>query len=436
MAIGEGSQPGQASSPLQWLGDVLWPDGQARLIPGSSTGSVVGGGHEEVKVGLRWWASPNASSAEILIPAQSRLAARTAVRRYHDGFTLRRRVRSWAAETIMAVPGLAPHLLDRQLVTVDGRATDGVLCQLAEALSARHRDLRELHVAVSLARPKSNRKPVLQLIDENGRCLGWAKVGWNPWTTRLVANEARWLQAGCRHPLIMPRLLDELTIGGRQVVITSGAGPSRWPRRMSGLDPDLILAVADLGPRDRVRVCDSPWWASVEQVRSVATPSESRAIDQVVAATDGLLFDIGAWHGDLTPWNIMSASGPPVDGRRFWSRAGGVVRQVIDWEFAAEGVPVGFDLCHYHTQVGAEMKGMTADQALDHSARLSPQGLAAIGVDPHNRIAVFRLYLVELIRRTLALRSAGMPVDALTQGAAAVRRIRVDPVAEPVNVSA
>jgi hypothetical protein len=97
--------------------------------------------------------------------------------------------------------------------------------------------------------------------------------------------------------------------------------------------------------------------------------------------------------------------------------------QVIDWEFAAEGVPLGFDLCHFHTQVGVEMKGLSARVALDRSARLSPQGLALLGVDPHNQINVYRLYLVELIRRTLALRAAGMSVDRVEQGEAATDRI-------------
>jgi hypothetical protein len=359
------------------------------------------------------------------MPASSPAAARTAVRRYHNGFTLRRRARSWAAELVMAVPGLAGRLLSRRVVSVDGPATDGLLCHLAELLVADRPNLTELHVAVTLGRPKSNRKPVLQLIDQNGVCLGWAKIGWNDWTNRLVANEARWLRAGPRPPLVTPGLIGELTLDGRQVVIAGAAVAGRLPRRNRALDPRLVDAVADLGTRDRVRLTETPWWASVQKVRAVATLSEDRAIDQVAGAAGSLLFDIGAWHGDLTPWNIMTAA--PL-GRG----PAGRLHHVIDWEFAADGVPVGFDLCHYHTQVATELKGMSPDGALDYSARLSPQGLAALGVDPHNQIAVYRLYLVELIRRTLALRSAGIPVNDVRQGAAAVRRIRADLLTPPL----
>ena len=423
MTRGERRRAAQTASPLKWLSTLLWPDGQAELVPGRGEPTVVGVGHGEVEVGLRWWASPSAEKAEIIIPATSTPAARTAVRRYHDGFTLQRRARSWAAELMMRSPAVAGRVVGRHSVAVSGQPAGGLLDELAEALAKHHPNLRELHVAVSLARPKSNRKPVLQLIDQHGECLGWAKIGWNPWTTQLVGNEAHWLQARPSAPLITPELVADFTSGEDRVVITSGVVASRWPRRRKPSMGELVTAIADLGTRDRLPIAESAWWKSVEAVRSVATPSEARAIGHVSRLADGLLFDVGAWHGDLTPWNIMSGS----------SKSGSAV---IDWEFAADGVPVGFDLCHYQTQVASELKGMTVDEALDYSARLSPQGLAAIGVDPHNQIAVFGLYLVELIRRTLALRAAGMPVDDVKQGAAAVRRIRADLLSASAPTSA
>ena len=427
VAIGERQRAEQSSQPLKWLSSILWPEGQARLVPGQGTGAVVGAGNGEIHVGLQWWASPGSDEARILIPATSREGARTAVRRYHDGFTIGRRVRSWAAETAMRSPTLAWTLLGANVVTVEGRPTEGVLSALAETLAAGNPHLTELHVAVSLAAPKSNRKPVLQLIDQDGVCLGWAKIGWNDWTTGLLDNEARWLQTHPELPLITPNLIEDLTIGGQKVVVTSGAVAGRWPKRWRPRpDPALVMAVANLGSRTTAPLADLPWWSSVEEVLPVATASESAAIERVVADTKGLVFETGCWHGDLTPWNIMTAPVPKAGISRFLPRFNDVVYQVIDWEFAADGVPLGLDLCHYHTQVASEMKHVSAAQALDHSARLSPQGLAELGIDPHNQIAVYRLYLVELIRRTLALRAAGMPLGEVKQGTAAVRRIRAD----------
>jgi len=429
VAIGGRQGAEQSIPPLSWLSSILWPDGQARLVSGKGTGAVVGGGHGEIQVGLHWWASPSSDEARVLIPATSQKASRTAVRRYHDGFTLARRVRSLAAETTMRSHGLARCLLGRNTVTVEGRPTDGVLTSLAETLAEKNPQMTELHVAVSLSGPKSNRKPVLQLIDQHGVCLGWAKIGWNDWTAGLLDNEARWLQARPDLPLATPVLLENRTIGGQSVVVTSGAAAGRWPKRTPRRpDPALLLAVADLGTRTTAPLPDMPWWSSVKDVLDVATSSEAAAIEQVVASTEGLVFDVGCWHGDLTPWNVMTKTIPdsPPGLGRILVRSKREIYQVIDWEFAADGAPLGFDLCHYHTQVASEMKRMATDQALDHSARLSPQGLAELGIDPHNQIAVYRLYLVELIRRTLALRAAGMPVDEVKQGAAAVRRIRAD----------
>ena len=427
VAIGEGQRAEQSNQPLKWLSTILWPEGQARLVPGKGTGAVVGGGNGEIHVGLQWWASPDSDEARILIPATSREAARTAVRRYHDGFTVGRRVRSWAAETAMRSPNLARTVLGSNRVTVEGRPTEGVLSALAETLAAGNPNMTELHVAVSLAGPKSNRKPVLQLIDQDGVCLGWAKIGWNEWTADLLDNEARWLQTRPELPLITPNLIEDVTIGGHKVVVTSGMVAGRWPKRSQpSPDPALLLAVANLGPRTTAPLADLPWWSSVENVLPVATAGEAAAIERVVADTKGLVFEIGCWHGDLTPWNIMTVRAPKAGISRILAPFKDSVYQVIDWEFAADGVPLGLDLCHYHTQVASEMKHMSADQALDHSARLSPQGLAGLGIDPHNQIAVYRLYLVELIRRTLALRAAGMPLGEVNQGAAAVRRIRAD----------
>jgi hypothetical protein len=207
-----------------------------------------------------------------------------------------------------------------------------------------------------------------------------------------------------------PRLLHDVVLDGRRVVVTSAADPSRLPRRRPTATPptEVFRAVAAMGPSDIVRIEESPWWASVESVLDGATDRERAAMREAVDACSRLWFDVGAWHGDLTPWNLMT--GP----HSF---------QLIDWEFAADGVPLGFDLCHFHTQVGSEMQGCDAAGALDRSARLSPGDMAALGVEASARSSVWRLYLVELLRRMAALRLAGFPVERLTHGPAALERL-------------
>ncbi|MEM9654609.1 MAG: hypothetical protein AAGA65_21140 [Actinomycetota bacterium] len=348
----------------------------------------------------------------MLIPAGSAAAAKTAVRRYHDGFDVTRRARSAAAEllTPAATPFGAP--LRRHQVAVHHRPgpgqqppAPGVLDGIADLLG-----IDDLHVAISLSTPKSNQKPVIQLLDGDGRCHGWAKVAWNDRTEALVANEADWLRRTARSPLSKPALLHETTIAGRPVAISSTVTPSRVPRRRAATPPAAAVfrAVSELGTVETVRLKESRWWLTVESILEHATPRERLAVQAAVDSCYGNEVLAGGWHGDLTPWNMMTTA------RR---------THVIDWEFAADGAPFGFDLCHFHTQVASELRGLDAAAALDYSARLAPHGLATLGVEPDNRTPVWRMYLVELIRRMVALRASGYPTDQITHGPAALQRL-------------
>ncbi|MEM7271936.1 MAG: hypothetical protein AAF547_02545 [Actinomycetota bacterium] len=380
--------------PLPWLAEILWPDG--------STDIELDGPAEP-----RWWASPSPSDPRILVPATAPAAARAAVRRYHDGFDTRLRLRSLAAEAIVGLGPLAGATLRRYQVAAHHRSEvrSGLLDGIANLLG-----IDDLVVAASLSVPKSNRKPVLQLLDRSGTCHGWAKVAWNEPTERLVANEAAWLAAEPTPPLSIPRLLHDTEIAGHRVFIASAVPPARLPRRRRTRPPgpDLFLSVAAMGTPELVSIKESLWWRSVESVIEHATPRERLAMQAAVEACYRLRIRTGAWHGDLTPWNLMTAGGR---------------HHLIDWEFAADGVPLGFDLCHFHTQVAAELRGLDAVAALDHSARLSPHGLARIGIEPQNRTAVWQLYLVELLRRLIVLRAEGYPVDGVTFGPAALDRL-------------
>lgn len=310
-----------------------------------------------------------------------------------------------AAEVLMRSGPLANVALGSSTVGPTGSGVGGVLDELKRVM-----DLPDLQVAVTLAQPKSNRKPVLQLLDGRGRCHGWAKVSWNDRTEQLVGNEAKWLTRQAAPPLRVPELLHDGVLAGRRVVITNGFVPSRRMHRNPAAMPDLSIlkAVAKLG-NSGVRVIQgTAWYRSVLQVLPHATDQEREAIEAVFAACEDIEFEVGAWHGDFTPWNLMS--GPE-----------GV--NLIDWEFAADEAPIGFDLCHFNTQVNVEMRGMTTEEALGRSALAAPVGLERLGVPGPNRWPVWRLYLVELARRLFALRAAGYPTENVHQGPAALAQL-------------
>lgn len=394
-----------APPPLDWLADILWPDGNVDLVHGAAAQGA------DVNPARRWWASPSAAGAEVLIPADI-AAAKTAVRRYHDGFSWKKRARSWAAEMAMTVPQVADAMLSSALVVAVDHGNDrraDLLDQLGRLMGE-----PDLRFAVSLARPKSNRKPVLQLLTPSGATLGWAKIGWTGWTSRLVGNEAAWLEQNPSLPLVAPKLLHDVEISGHRVVVTSGVTGSRLPHRApQSPDLDVVAAIAAMGTQGESRVAQTQWWDSMADVLDVADVTEARLIQAAVDATDHLDFYTGAWHGDLTPWNTMTTR----RGRQ-------PVTQVIDWEFAADGVPLGFDICHFHTQVAAELCNLSPDDAIEYSGRRSPQDLATLGVDADKCFLTWQLYLLELVRRTLALRKAGYSTDEVHQGRAALHRLK------------
>mgnify|MGYP001819987368 CR=1 FL=1 len=382
-----------AFPPLAWLSTILWPDEDAHFV----TADVAG---DRVDASTTWWASPNADEPRILVPVAP-APSRTAVRRYHDGQRGRDRLRSLAAEAIVRTKPLARRALDSNRVVVSGPSDAGLLETLRQELG-----VDELHAAISLAQPKSNRKPVLQLIDSRGQCLGYAKVGWNAHTTDLVRNEAGWLTDRPSPPVIAPEVLHVLELGAQTVVVTSPVTGSRWPRRRRFTCPiDVVRAVAAMRGRRAVPVSSLAWTTGVLDVLDSASPTERSIVGAAIEQVGSEVLEAGAWHGDLTPWNLLTSS-----------RGVGL----IDWEFAAADVPVGFDVCHFHTQVGMELCGLDAPAALARAAPLAAGDLARLEQRGATANTVWRLYLVELARRTFALRSRGFDTTAVYQGPAAL----------------
>ncbi len=400
------------SESLQWLSQILWPDGSREInkseVPGEPMPTEM------------WWASPSPTNARILIPSGSVAAAQTAVRRYHDGFDAKLRARSLVAESLMRLGPVTSLAMNRCEVksvptgTVTAKAptaahdgADGA--NLLEAI-ADSLPFSPVFFAIGLSQPKVNRKPVVQLLAEDGTCHGWAKIGWNSRTKALIGNEADWLQRRPLPPLIIPELVHDFEVGDSRIVISSSVSPSRRParRRMAAPSLSTFRSVAAMGSLATKSVTDTAWWHSVDQALTEAGTGDADVIRSVPALL-GNDVRVGAWHGDLTPWNLMTGRDQSC---------------LIDWEFAADDVPLGFDLYHFHFQVASELRGLDPDTALDYSARLSPHGLTKIGVDGGACADVFLLYLVELVRRSLLLDREVDEIYEFEQGAAAMRRLQ------------
>lgn len=289
-------------------------------------------------------------------------------------------------------------------VAANDAMSSGVLEAIAETLP-----FGPVFFAIGLSLPKANRKPVVQLLDGNGVCHGWAKIGWNQRSAALVGNEAEWLERRPLPPLIIPELLNDFEIGESRVVISSSVSPRRRPPRQRMAPPSMstFRSVAAMGSLASKPVTETAWWETVEQALANAGAGDVEAIRAVPSQIGGDV-RVGAWHGDLTPWNLMTDCDKIC---------------LIDWEFAADDVPLGFDLYHFHFQVASQLRGLPPEAALDYSARLSPHGLTQIGVDGKAYADVYLLYLVELVRRSLLLDREVDETYEFEQGAAAMRRL-------------
>ena len=72
-------------------------------------------------------------------------------------------------------------------------------------------------LSIRFGSDRPNQKPVILMGDGGGDAIGFVKVGWNPLTTTLVANEARALRRAASTdltPVRAPRLLHHSTWNG------------------------------------------------------------------------------------------------------------------------------------------------------------------------------------------------------------------------------
>lgn len=101
----------------------------------------------------------------------------------------------------------------------------------------------------------------------------------------------------------------------------------------------------------------------------------------VAAAEPGAQLELGAWHGDWTPWNMA------YDG---------AVLSVWDWERYQAGVPAGYDALHWASQDVIMSRRQTPKDAIESLLVAAPGLLEPFGVEaePAGRIAL--LYLLEL----------------------------------------
>lgn len=267
---------------------------------------------------------------------------------------------------------------------------------------------RDLMVSMYLGPARANRKPVLQLLAPGGEPAGFAKIGVNPLTRRLVRAEydslVRLGQAGLTQ-ITVPRVLHHDSWRGLEVLVLSALPAWLPPRRLPA--PRLIAAMTELAKVGGLRHEPLATSGYLRQLRTRLAATDvspeqaalTNALDILTARGGQEVLTYGSWHGDWSPWNMASTSA----GLQVW-----------DWERFASDVPLGFDALHHwlQTEVAAPRSDPRAAAAgcLDRSpSHLAPFGLTF----PQARLTA-ALYLTDLATRYLTDRQAqaGAPLGA------------------------
>jgi hypothetical protein len=237
-------------------------------------------------------------------------------------------------------------------------------------------------LAVGVGPPRSNRKPVLQVLAGDGTTLAWGKVGWDPLTRRLVDDEADVLGSldGALAPgITVPTVRARLPWQGSEVVLTAPLPLRRRARRPLRPDPRLLRAVA--GPPAAL----DPWRGeAAHRLAVVGRDDLVPVLDRVADQLTGADVPGARWHGDLTPWNVGSVPG----GRAVW-----------DWERSAAPVPLGLDAVHASYAVATLRDGVPVADALATAADDATASLEALGVPAAAVPAVTAAYAIELLLR-------------------------------------
>ncbi|MDX6534408.1 MAG: hypothetical protein QOF68_2152 [Gaiellales bacterium] len=375
------SSSGGGKAELAWLSAVLWA------------------GHGLGPSNGRYAILPSAARPRLLVPLGSRRAGATAL----TAHTSSRRVSRLFARVLAAGfhAGVSGHLLR-------SRAGPAQSDRSAELLENHIQEVmgQQLYMAVFFQTGRPQKKPVLQLITPGGALVGYAKVGWNDVTRRLVRREGEALEQVARAlprdaPFGVPPVRYRGTWRGHELLITDAVG---GVGRGLLADPpiDATATLAQLSVEQQEALPASRYWCR-QRARIEATTSDSaRALGGAVEESVGSgRLKLGFVHGDWVPWNMARCR----DGRLL----------VWDWEWSIDSAPVGLDALQWLFQVELNLRHRRPGAAVDHTARAALELLARLGIPAALVQPLLAMHVIESILRLEEARSGGVGAVISTQ---------------------
>jgi hypothetical protein len=281
---------------------------------------------------------PSAKNPRFLIPLTNRRAAAASMAIYNAQRPIARLVKSlltWGLRTGLAQPFLRHRV----------KLPNDTLRELAGPAVG----YDDVSIAVSLGTPGPNQKPALQIMDRDGRVLGFSKIGWNSQTIASIRNEEealRRLEKERFQTAVVPYVLHagEFSADGNYILVQSTATELRPG---SGIEPDNrhVQFLADLHRlKPAIGQLPYPGLDDVAEIKRSGLHYYAHLMEwarEYCAAYTRV--PLGPGHGDFTPWNIRAAA----DGKIL----------VFDWETFETRVPACWDLFHLLVAGEVEVRG-------------------------------------------------------------------------------
>ncbi len=267
------------------------------------------------------------------------------------------------------------------------------------------------HTAISLRDFHPRAKPTVQLLDDSGHVVAFAKVTSDAATGTRVSVEAD-LLAG----LSTTRGADETRLRLPRVLRAGTCGPFTYSvveplpadvRRVSEKDwartlRPLSLFAGALGAPRTVPLSATSLWQEIHHRVDVAQQAAAERPELVEAL--GTLADAvrdqdgdvevlaGAYHGDWVPWNMAWA------GSTLW---------VWDLEYGSTSGPIGLDAMRWHFQVRHSAHGDSFAEAIRVMSHRAPEVLPGLGISWRLAPVLTRLHVVDTVASGLELLAGG-----------------------------
>ncbi len=360
---------------LDWLVEVLWGGAEAvadHALPGWTGYVVIPGTH-----GARAILPADGAAARAALVAGAGTRSRTA-----------QRGRAVAAQ-VARTGVLRPRLFVRD---------DDPLRRIIEDALGEH-----VHLASAVRSPAPFRKPVLQVVAAGG-VVAYAKVAWNAVTAANVAAEHRallGLHAATASALAGPDPIALLEHRGFPLLLTRPMPEElrRFDPGRDRVDPSVTRVIASLGTPS---AGDDPIGARLRsRLRAAAGGSLASLAPKVERFLEAIgsrasVLPAGAWHGDLSPWNLGWV------GARLWA---------WDWEYCRTDVPVGLDLPHLVFQRAFIGERTPLAGSFATARATTGEALSRLGYEPPDRATIHAVHVAEVAIRYLEAAAIGVSAN-------------------------